>query len=70
MNELDVKIGKALQRLREEREKKKKEGKNLQSFPETISFSNTQIAETVSQYIKKRDEELKRCRNTSVGVFE
>jgi actin-like ATPase involved in cell morphogenesis len=69
MNELDIKIGKALQELREEREKKKKE-KNFQGVPETISFSNTQIAETVSQYIKKRNEELSRCRNASTGIYK
>ncbi|MDR0602949.1 MAG: hypothetical protein LBG80_01430 [Bacteroidales bacterium] len=70
MNELDIKIGKALQKLKEKREKIKKEGKDFQKFSETISFNNTQITEAVSKYIKKRNEELDRCRNTLTGIYQ
>lgn len=64
MEEMSVKLGQAFQKMNEQQ----KAGQ-YGSLPEFISADSFDVPDEIAIFLKKRDEEIEKCRNLSIGVY-
>ena len=65
MDEITQELGKAMQELNE-----KQSRKEFGAFPTSLSVDAFQVSKEIEEYFSKRDKELEKCRNLSVGVYQ